>query len=92
MGARARAVRWPRSLRGIAAAEYAGYANDRDFLIAVNEGIMPAPFVIGGAPAWDINDLDTAIDSIKAGAATIGSAQQQAEAYAQKRRMAGRRG
>lgn len=92
MGARPTPVRWPRSMRVTSAAEYAGYSKDHDFLSAVNEGIMPPPFQIGGAPAWDINDLDLAIDSIKAGAAMVDSAEQQGEAYAQKRRMAGRRG
>lgn len=92
MAARARPVRWPRSLRASAAAEYAGYADERAFLIAVNEGTMPPPFTIGGADAWDINDLDTSIDSVKAGVVVKGTLEQRAEQYARQRRMAGRRG
>jgi hypothetical protein len=51
---------------------------------------MPVPFVIGGAPAWDINDLDTAIDGIKAGVSLKGTLEQRAEEYAQRRRNARR--
>jgi hypothetical protein len=90
VGARPRPTRWPRTLRASAAAEYAGYTCERDFLLAVNDGSMPPAFVIAGAQAWDILDLDAAIDSIKAGARRVGTAQQQAEAYAQRRRVAGR--
>jgi hypothetical protein len=60
--------RWPRTLRARLAAEYAGYASERAFLTAVSDGTMPPPFTLDGANAWDLADLDTSIDAIKAGA------------------------
>jgi len=59
---------WPRVQRARLAAEYSGYANERDFLKAVADGCMPAPFTLNGADAWDVTDLDASIDAIKAGA------------------------
>lgn len=61
---------WPRVQRANRAADYAGYRAERDFLAAVQCGDMPPPFDIGGAPAWDILDLDASIDALKAGAQT----------------------
>ncbi len=59
---------WPRVQRANQAAAYAGYGTARDFLRDVSAGIMPAPFVLNGADAWDLGDLDAAIDAVKAGA------------------------
>ena len=60
--------RWQRVQRASGAADYAGYRAERDFMAAVQCGDMPPPFELGGAPAWDILDLDAAIDAMKAGA------------------------
>lgn len=60
--------RWPRAMHAARAAEYAGFTNSRAFLTAVQDGRMPPPFSLCGADAWDINDLDAAIDALKAGA------------------------
>lgn len=58
--------RWERVQRAKGAAAYAGYASDREFLKAVQSGDMPPPFLHCGADAWDLTDLDAAIDSMKA--------------------------
>ncbi len=60
--------RWQRVQRAQGAADYAGYRSERDFLAAVSCGEMPPPFEHCGASAWDIVDLDAAIEAIKAGA------------------------
>jgi hypothetical protein len=78
--------------RANVAAAYAGYASERAFQVAVVSGDMPAPFEIGGADAWDITDLDEAVDAIKAGGKHIGNWRKGADDYASNRRMAGRRG
>src|SRR3546814_6993367 len=44
-----------------------GYASERAFLTAVQIGEMPPPFRHCGHDAWDILDLDAAIDALKAG-------------------------
>lgn len=67
MAARAQ-PRWQRVQRAKGAADYAGYKSEREFLAAVQSGEMPPPFEHSGAPAWDIVDLDTSIEAIKAGA------------------------
>ena len=67
MGARVQ-PRWERVQRARNAALYAGYASERDFLTAVQDGVMPPPFLHCGADAWDILDIDGAIDTLKAGA------------------------
>lgn len=59
--------RWERVQRARGAAAYAGYASARSFLSAVASGEMPPPFMHGGHEAWDILDLDAAIDAMKAG-------------------------
>lgn len=59
---------WPRVQRARLAAEYAGFGSERAFLAAVNDGTMPPPFTLTGADAWDMSDLDAAIDAMKAGA------------------------
>jgi predicted DNA-binding transcriptional regulator AlpA len=88
---RARALApWPRSLRSARAAEYAGYETERSFRLAVSDGAMPPPFELGGADAWDIVDLDEAIDALKAGAARAGNWREKAHERAQTRRVAGR--
>lgn len=58
--------RWERVQRAKGAAQYAGYRSEKDFLLAVNEGHMPPPFDHAGAHAWDIVDLDNAIEALKA--------------------------
>lgn len=60
--------RWQRVQRAKGAAEYAGYSNERDFLLAVQQGDMPPPFAHCGKDAWDIVDLDASIEAMKAGA------------------------
>lgn len=60
------------------------------FLRMVAEGTMPEPFQMDGADAWDINDLDDAVDALKAGANRKGSWLKDAERYAQTRKAAGR--
>jgi hypothetical protein len=72
--------RWERIQRAKGAAAYAGYRGERDFLAAVAEGAMPAPFKLGGADAWDLHDLDAAIDALKAGAQVKRPWQQRAPA------------
>ena len=67
MSARAQ-PRWERVQRARGAAAYAGYVNERSFLTAVAKGDMPPPFLHCGTDAWDIMDLDEAIDALKAGA------------------------
>ena len=62
------AHRWERVQRAKGAADYAGYRSEREFLMAVQQGDMPPPFDLCGAPAWDILDLDASIDALKAGA------------------------
>lgn len=64
--------RWERVQRAKGAAAYAGYRNERDFLLAVNQGLMPPPFDHAGADAWDIVDLDAAIETLKAATAAAG--------------------
>ena len=59
--------RWERVQRARGAAAYAGYANDKAFMTAVAAGEMPPPFLHCGADAWDIVDIDAAIDALKAG-------------------------
>ena len=59
--------RWERVQRARGAAAYAGYTSDKAFLTAVSRGEMPTPFLHCGAEAWDILDLDAAIDALKAG-------------------------
>ena len=57
----------PRNLRKPKAAAYVGVsvpAFDR----MVSSGDMPAPFILAGAEAWDVRDLDRAVDDMKAGA------------------------
>lgn len=73
---------WPRVQRAKVAAEYAGYGSEKAFLTAVAEGHMPAPFVLSGADAWDIADIDASIDAIKAGARRIPRWQERAPARA----------
>ncbi len=58
---------WPRTMRQAKAAAYVDCAVPR-FARLVAEGVMPPPFDLSGAPAWDVRDLDAAVDSIKAGA------------------------
>lgn len=72
--------RWERVQRARGAAAYAGYKTERDFLTAVCDGAMPPPFLHCGADAWDILDLDAAIDAMKAGAARPRKWQEQAPA------------
>jgi hypothetical protein len=67
MGARLQ-PRWERVQRARGAAAYAGYGSERDFLSAVQSGVMPPPFLHCGADAWDIVEIDAAIDALKAGA------------------------
>jgi hypothetical protein len=62
---------WPRVQRAKVAAAYAGYGSERDFLRDVSEGVMPAPFVLNGANAWDMDDLNASIDAVKAGALRV---------------------
>ncbi len=83
---------WPRVQRAKDAASYTGYANERAFRAAVANGDMPAPFEIGGADAWDIMELDAAVDAIKTGTPAIGNWRRGADSYAASRRVAGRRG
>jgi hypothetical protein len=83
---------WPRVQRAKVAAAYAGYSSERAFLGAVAQGDMPHPFPIGGADAWDITDLDAAVDAIKSGGSAIGNWRKGAEDYASTRRVARRRG
>lgn len=81
--------RWPRSMRKATAAEYV----ERSVAVfdrMVAEGTMPEPFDLGGAEAWDIQDLDNAIDALKAGARQRGSWLKDAERYAQTRKATGR--
>lgn len=59
---------WPRVQRAKIAAAYAGYASEREFLRDVADGVMPPPFVLNGADAWDMEDINASIDAIKAGA------------------------
>ena len=67
MAARA-APNWPpRNMRAALAAHHSGYPSESAFLAAVATGEMPAPFLLGGGDVWDRNDLDDAIDAIKAG-------------------------
>ena len=72
--------RWPRNLRSKLAAEYAGYATERAFLGAVADGTMPPPFTLDNADAWDLTDLDSSIDAIKAGGARVSRWQERAPA------------
>jgi hypothetical protein len=48
----------------------------------VAAGAMPAPFDLGNAPAWDLRDLDAAVDAIKAGATGRGNWKERAPARA----------
>tara|TARA_R100000501_G_scaffold1851_1_gene4888 strand:+ start:1694 stop:1936 length:243 start_codon:yes stop_codon:yes gene_type:complete len=57
---------WPRVLHAVPAAAYAGYRGERTFRAAVAAGEMPPAFKIGGKEAWDVHELDAAIDAIKA--------------------------
>ncbi|MFL0586238.1 hypothetical protein ACH0BU_06305 [Sphingomonas olei] len=66
--------------RASIAAAYAGYGTARDFLRDVSAGIMPPPFELNGADAWDVGDLDAAIDAIKAGARKTSKWQERAPA------------
>ncbi|MGE3745580.1 MAG: hypothetical protein AB7G25_07720 [Sphingomonadaceae bacterium] len=63
--------RWPRALLTASAAEYAGYRGERAFLAAVATGEMPAPFRHADGDRWDIQEIDEALDAIKAGAARV---------------------
>lgn len=72
--------RWERVQRAKGAAEYAGYRSDKDFLTAVQDGVMPPPFLHAGADAWDLADLDAAIDALKAGARRTSRWQERAPA------------
>ena len=62
------APNWPRIMWAAQAVQYAGYQSERTFLAAVATGEMPAPIFVDGRDAWDRNDIDDAIDAIKAGA------------------------
>ena len=90
MGARA-LPSWPRVQRANVAAAYAGYRGEREFRAAVAVGDMPLPFPIGGADAWDVADLDAAVDAIKAGGVAAGNWRKGADSYAANRQVAGRR-
>lgn len=58
---------WPRTMRKAKAAAYVDCAVPKfDRLVA--QGLMPEPFDLDGAPAFDIHELDAAVDAIKAGA------------------------
>lgn len=82
---------WPRVLRAKMAADYAGYGSERDFRVAVASGDMPVPFTLGNAEAWDITEINEAVDAIKAGGVSAGNWRKEAESYAAGRRVAGRR-
>lgn len=86
MGQRAK-QRWARVMHARDAAEYVG-STERLFRLDVASGVMPAPFPYAGADAWDILDLDAAVDALKAGAARMGNVDDRLERYAQARRMA----
>ena len=58
--------RWERIQRAHGAASYAGYRSESEFLSAVRSGGMPSPFEHSGADAWDITEIDNAIDALKA--------------------------
>ncbi len=57
----------PRNLRKPKAAAYVGVSVPA-FERMVSNGEMPSPFTLSGAEAWDIRDLDRAVDDLKAGA------------------------
>lgn len=57
----------PRIMRKAKAAAYVG-ASVPTFERMVSSGELPDPFTFGGADAWDIRDLDRAVDELKAGA------------------------
>lgn len=57
----------PRTLRKAKAAAYVGVPVPA-FERMVSSGEMPDPFPMAGAEAWDIRDLDRAVDDLKAGA------------------------
>lgn len=63
------AARWPRTMRQSTAAQYVE-RSPADFARMVAAGVMPPPFDLDGADAWDMVDLDAAIDALKAGART----------------------
>lgn len=81
--------RWPRTMRKATAAEYVE-RSVATFDRMVADGTMPEPFFLGGAEAWDIQDLDQAVDALKAGARRQGSWLKDAERYAQTRKATGR--
>jgi len=57
----------PRVLRKAKAAAYVS-ATVPAFERLVSAGDIPEPFIWAGAEAWDIRDLDRAVDEMKAGA------------------------
>ncbi|MBC3943345.1 hypothetical protein [Sphingomonas albertensis] len=81
---------WPRVQRAKIAASYSGYGTERDFRTAVACGEMPPPFTHDGADAWDIADIDAAVDTIKAGGKLTANWREGASNYAANRRVAGR--
>lgn len=58
---------WPRTMRQSKAAAYVDCTVPK-FARMVADGMMPPPFDLDGAAAWDIVELNASVDALKAGA------------------------